>query len=146
MQVEFLLHQSSCGTKKTRDRSLFEQDLQWHQSEGRTPGSLLSYITRDGSALAGLSGSVIGTIFSITINLVAAIILTNIIAWKVALVCLALVPVLLGSGLMELRVLSRFEERHEKTFGPLDKTLLIQSQEPMFQSLLPHLTCQRTRR
>lgn len=97
-------------------RSLFEQDLQWHQSRGRTPALLLSYITRDGSALAGLSGSVIGTLFSITVNLIAAIILTHIIAWRIALVCLALVPLLLGAGLLELRVLGKFEERHENAY------------------------------
>lgn len=97
-------------------RSLFEQDLQWHQSNGRTPAMLLSYITRDGNALAGLSGSVIGTLFSITVNLIAAIILTHIIAWKIALVCLALVPLLLGAGLMELHVLGKFEERHENAY------------------------------
>lgn len=97
-------------------RSLFEQDLQWHQSKGRTPALFLSYITKDGSALAGLSGSVIGTLFSITVNLIAAIIMTHIIAWKIALVCLALVPLLLGAGLMELRVLGKFEERHENAY------------------------------
>ncbi|KAJ5733604.1 leptomycin B resistance protein pmd1 [Penicillium malachiteum] len=98
-------------------RSLFEQDLQWHQSNGRSPPLLLGYITRDGNALAGLSGSIIGTLFSITVNLFAAIILTHIIAWKVALVCLALVPLLLGAGFMELMVLGRFEERHENAYA-----------------------------
>ncbi|CAI7566425.1 unnamed protein product [Penicillium glandicola] len=97
-------------------RSLFEQDLQWHQSKGRSPALLLSYITRDGNALAGMSGSVIGTLFSITVNLIAAIILTHIIAWRIALVCLALVPLLLGAGLMELMVLGKFEERHENAY------------------------------
>ncbi|KAH8668470.1 P-loop containing nucleoside triphosphate hydrolase protein [Xylariales sp. PMI_506] len=97
-------------------RSLFEQDLQWHQSNGRTPALLLSYITRDGNALAGLSGSVIGTLFSITVNLIAAIVLTHIIAWRIALVCLSLVPLLLGAGLMELRVLGQFEEKHETAY------------------------------
>ncbi|CAG8947886.1 unnamed protein product [Penicillium salamii] len=97
-------------------RSLFEQDLQWHQSEGRSPALLLSYITRDGNALAGLSGSVVGTLFSITVNLIAAIILTHIIAWRIALVCLALVPLLLGAGLMELMVLGQFEDRHENAY------------------------------
>ncbi|KAL2264528.1 hypothetical protein VTJ83DRAFT_7038 [Remersonia thermophila] len=98
-------------------RSLFEQDVQWHQSEGRTPATLLAYITRDGSALAGLSGSVLGTLFSITANLIAAIVLTNIIAWRIALVCLALVPLLLGAGLTELRVLGRFEVKHESAWA-----------------------------
>ena len=97
-------------------RSLFEQDLEWHQSEGRTPSMLLSYITRDGKALAGLSGSVLGTLFSITVNLFAAIILTHIVAWKIALVCLSLVPLLLGCGLMELNVLGKFEEKHETAY------------------------------
>ncbi|KAK4867669.1 hypothetical protein LT330_001179 [Penicillium expansum] len=97
-------------------RSLFEQDLQWHQSNGRSPALLLSYITRDGNALAGMSGSVIGTLFSITVNLIAAIILTHIIAWRIALVCLALVPLLLGAGLMELMVLGKFEDRHENAY------------------------------
>ncbi|KAJ5651775.1 P-loop containing nucleoside triphosphate hydrolase protein [Penicillium longicatenatum] len=86
-------------------RSLFEQDLQWHQSNGH------------GNALAGLSGSIIGTLFSITVNLFAAIILTHIIAWKIALVCLALVPLLLGAGFMELLILGRFEERHENAYS-----------------------------
>ena len=97
-------------------RSLFQQDLQWHQSRNRTPAMLLSYITRDGSALAGLSGSVIGTLFSITVNLFAAIILTTIIAWKISLVCLALVPLLLGAGLLELHILGKFEMRHEGAY------------------------------
>lgn len=97
-------------------RSLFEQDLQWHQSNNRTPGLLLSYITRDGNALAGLSGSVLGTMISITVNLVAAIILTHIIAWRIALVCLSLVPLLLGAGMMELHVLGQFEEKHETAY------------------------------
>ena len=105
-----------CTVRVLSFRSLFEQDLQWHQSEGRSPALLLSYITRDGSALAGLSGSVLGTLFSITVNLIAAIILTHIIAWKIALVCLALVPLLLGAGMMELRVLGRFEDRHENAY------------------------------
>lgn len=97
-------------------RSLFEQDLHWHQSEGRTPALLLSYITRDGNALAGLSGSVIGTLFSISVNLVAAIVMTHIIAWRIALVCLSLVPLLLGAGVVQLRVLSKFEDRHENAY------------------------------
>lgn len=97
-------------------RSLFEQDIQWHQSKGRTPTLLLSYITNDGDAISGLSGSVIGTMLSITVNLVAAIILTHIIAWRIALVCLSLVPLLLGAGMMELYILGKFEDRHENAY------------------------------
>ncbi|KAK0615532.1 ABC transporter fmpD [Lasiodiplodia hormozganensis] len=98
-------------------RALFEQDLQWHQSEGRTPASLLSVITNDGNLLGGLSGSIIGTMFSIVVNLIAAIVLTHVVAWKIALVCLAIVPLLLGVGIQQLRVLAKFEERHENAYA-----------------------------
>ena len=98
-------------------RSLFEQDVQWHQSAGRTPSSLLALITNDGNQIAGLSGSIIGTVLSILINLVAAVIMTLIIAWRISLVCLAIVPILLGVGLAQLRALARFTEKHEKAFN-----------------------------
>ncbi|KAI2615191.1 putative ABC multidrug transporter [Hypoxylon sp. NC1633] len=98
-------------------RSLFEQDLQWHQSENRTPSMLLSYITSDSAAVEGLTGSIIGSVFSIGVNFIAAVILTLIIAWKIAIVCLATVPLMLGSGIMQMSILSRFAERHEKAFS-----------------------------
>jgi len=98
-------------------RAMFSQDLAWFQSERRTPAGLLAVLTRDGTSLAGLSGSVIGTVFSISINLVVAIVLTHIIAWRVALVCLALVPLLLGAGVVELKILGRFEEKHQNAWA-----------------------------
>lgn len=98
-------------------RSLFKQDLEWHQSQDRSPSGLLSYITNDSTLLAGLSGSTIGTILSIVINMVVAIILTHIVAWKIAIVCLAIVPFLLGTGIMQMHVLGQFEERHENAFN-----------------------------
>ncbi|KAI5302609.1 mitochondrial chaperone [Ascosphaera pollenicola] len=45
-------------------RALMEQDLQWHQSAGRNPSVLLSLITKDGNALSGLTGSVLGQRYS----------------------------------------------------------------------------------
>lgn len=98
-------------------RSLMEQDLQWHQGEGRNPSMLLNFITKDGASLGGLTGSIIGTIMSILVNLVVAIILTHIIAWKIALVCLAGVPIILTFGYMQLVVLARFEARHQEAFA-----------------------------
>ncbi|KAM0219721.1 hypothetical protein ACHAPA_003791 [Fusarium lateritium] len=98
-------------------RSLYEQDLDWHQSEGRTPTALLSVITTDAAAVGGFSGSIIGTIFSILVNFLVAIILSHILAWKIAIVCLVIVPILLGCGIMQLRSLSKFERRHAGAFS-----------------------------
>lgn len=98
-------------------RSLLHQPLQWHESRGRSPTMLLGYITKDGNALAGFSGSIIGTLFSVIINFLAAIILSHIIAWRIAIVCLSIVPLLLGSGFMQLRSISRFAEKHRGAFS-----------------------------
>ena len=98
-------------------RSLLEQDLQWHQSEGRSPAQLLLFITKDSDAIAGLAGSTIGSFVSVFVNLIVAIILTHVIAWKIALVCLSVVPLMLGAGFMRLIALVRFEERHATAFA-----------------------------
>ncbi|KAF4949509.1 hypothetical protein FSARC_13446 [Fusarium sarcochroum] len=98
-------------------RSLLEQGIHWHQSEGRTPTSLLGIITKDSMAVGAFSGSTFGTVFAILINVLIAIIISHIFAWKIALVCLVTLPILLGSGFMQLRMLARYEERHQAAFS-----------------------------
>lgn len=98
-------------------RSLFQQPLQWHESSGRSPNKLLAYITNDGNALAGFSGSIIGTLFAVIVNFVAAIILSHVVAWRIAVVCLVTVPLLLGAGFMQLRSIARFAEKHAGAFS-----------------------------
>lgn len=98
-------------------RSLFSQGLEWHRAEERSPATLLSIITKDSVALHGFSGSIMGTIFSIVVNFLVAVILSHIIAWKIALVFLITVPILLGSGILQVRAIARFEERHSHAFS-----------------------------
>lgn len=98
-------------------RSLMEQGVQWHQSEGRSPTSLLDIITKDSAAIGGFSGSTIGTVFAILVNFITAITLSHIIQWKIAIVCLSIVPILLFAGFMQLRMLARYEERHAASFS-----------------------------
>ncbi|KAF1957107.1 P-loop containing nucleoside triphosphate hydrolase protein [Byssothecium circinans] len=98
-------------------RSLLSQPLQWHESHGRSPTTLLGYITKDGSSLAGFSGSIVGTLFSVVINFVVAVTLSLVLAWRIALVLLAIVPLLLGAGIMQFRSISRFSEKHAGAFS-----------------------------
>lgn len=122
--------------------ALLQQPLQWHESEGRSPNLLLEYITKDGNALAGFSGSIIGTsiytldqglpirlhsneeadcflgtLFSVIVNFIAAIILSHIVAWRIAIVCLVIVPLLLGAGYMQLRAIGKFAVKHAGAFS-----------------------------
>lgn len=98
-------------------RTILEQDLEWHESGSRNPSLLLSLLTKDSTALGGLTGSVICTILSTLVSLVATITLTHIIAWKIALVCLSVVPLLLAAGFMRVTTLAKFEERHLEAFA-----------------------------
>ncbi|TQW00272.1 ABC multidrug transporter Mdr4 [Cordyceps javanica] len=98
-------------------RSLLEQDLAWHEAKDRNPSLLLDLITKDSAALGGLTGSVVCTVLSIFVSLIASITLTHIIAWKIAIVCLAVVPLLLGAGYMRVATLAKFEERHLEAFA-----------------------------
>ncbi|KAH7083051.1 leptomycin B resistance protein pmd1 [Paraphoma chrysanthemicola] len=98
-------------------QALLQQPLQWHESEGRSPSMLLEYITKDGNSLAGFSGSIVGTLFSVLVNFVAAIVLSHIVAWRIAIVCLVIVPLLLGAGYMQLRAIGRFASKHAGAFS-----------------------------
>ncbi|TQN66391.1 ABC transporter 1 [Colletotrichum shisoi] len=98
-------------------RSLLDQDVQWHQSDGRSADGLLTIITKDTAAIGGFSGSTIGTVFAICVNVLVAVVLSHVIAWKIAIVCLVTIPLLLGSGFMQLRMLARYEERHSAAFS-----------------------------
>ncbi|KAI1390393.1 P-loop containing nucleoside triphosphate hydrolase protein [Hypoxylon trugodes] len=97
-------------------RTLMEQNVEWHSSGNRTPSSLLSVITRDGASIAAFSGSIIATTFSILVNFFVAIIVSHVFAWKIALVCLAMVPILLAAGIFQIRATSRHQERSHKAF------------------------------
>ncbi|KAF8536499.1 multidrug resistance protein 1 [Trichophaea hybrida] len=98
-------------------RSLLHQDLSWHESDGRNPTNLLSYISSDANALGSLTGVILGTIFTILVNMITGIALAHAIAWKIAVVLFATVPILLFSGFMRLHVLGEFQVRHQKAFA-----------------------------
>lgn len=106
-----------CVVRTLSLRSLMEQDLHWHQSENRTPSTLLAYITSDSSKLSNLTGSIIGTLFSIAVNFCVAVILSHVLAWRIAIVCLAVVPLMLGAGFMQMRIIGKFHARHEKAYA-----------------------------
>ncbi|KAJ4171808.1 hypothetical protein NW754_007403 [Fusarium falciforme] len=98
-------------------RSLLSQTITWHNTDGRTPGTLISYIISDASALSNISGSTIGLLLAAAVNLVAGSVVSFILAWKIAIVLAPCIPVLLASGLMKLRTQAKFAERHQKAFA-----------------------------
>ncbi|KAL5612611.1 hypothetical protein BROUX41_004294 [Berkeleyomyces rouxiae] len=98
-------------------RSLFEQGMDFHEAENRTPSTLLSLITKDTAALGGFSGSIMGQGFAVFVNLVFAIILSHIVNWRIALVCLVVIPLMLGAGILQYRELAKYEIRYAGAFS-----------------------------
>lgn len=98
-------------------RFLFRQDIEWHESDGRTPSSLLAYISSDTNSMAGLTGTILGVVLAIIINMVAGIVLAHIIAWKIAVVLLSMIPILLVSGFLRLKIAANFHTRHATAFA-----------------------------
>ncbi|ODM16765.1 hypothetical protein SI65_07730 [Aspergillus cristatus] len=98
-------------------RSLLNQTIEWHHSEDRSPGTLLTYITGDASALSGITGTTIGLLLATAVNLIAGLVISLAIAWKITVVLLPTIPVLLVAGMMKLRVQAKFAERHQKAFA-----------------------------
>ncbi|GKT89223.1 LOW QUALITY PROTEIN: ABC multidrug transporter [Colletotrichum tofieldiae] len=85
-------------------------------------GTYTDLMAREDGAFARMArlqtlGTADRTVFAICVNVLVAVILSHIIAWKIALVCLVTIPILLGSGFMQLRMLARYEERHSAAFS-----------------------------
>ncbi|KAK9702026.1 hypothetical protein K7432_011439 [Basidiobolus ranarum] len=97
-------------------RSIINQDITWFDDERHSTGSLISMLNTDANHLGGLTGVVVGTVFSIMTSLFAGIILAHVIAWKIAIVVLAAVPVMLMAGFLRVRVLANFHRRHETAY------------------------------
>lgn len=98
-------------------RSLLGQTISWHGMDDRNPGTLISYITSDATALSSITGTTIGLLLAAAVNLVAGLIVSFVIAWKITIVLLPTIPVLLTAGMMKLRTQAKFAGRHQKAFA-----------------------------
>lgn len=95
--------------------SILRQDMQWFS--GRSVSSLMSNLNSDAGQLACLSGVAIGTICTVAVSISGGIILAHAIAWKIAVVLLAAVPVMVLAGYVRLRVLALAESRHRSAYN-----------------------------
>lgn len=98
-------------------RVLLAQPAAWYVSEETPSSTLMASLSADASNLGGLTGTVVGTICSILVNFVAGITLAHIVAWRIAVVILATVPILIAAGYLRLKVIADFQKRHETAYA-----------------------------
>ncbi|KAL5420086.1 hypothetical protein PMIN04_006689 [Paraphaeosphaeria minitans] len=105
---------------RTRDvsfRTVLMQDIAWFSRPGHSHHALMAKLNMDSGHISGLSGVILGTFFSIATSVVGGMILAHIVAWKIAIVLLAAVPVMLLAGFFRLRILAKAQERHETAYN-----------------------------
>ena len=97
-------------------RTMLRQDIAFFDKEENSPGALTSFLSIETTHLAGLSGATLGTILVVLTTLVGSISLSSAIGWKLALVCTATIPILLGCGFFRFWMLAHFRSRAKKAY------------------------------
>ncbi|KAJ9405152.1 hypothetical protein DTO045G8_7165 [Paecilomyces variotii] len=97
-------------------RTMLRQDISFFDREENSTGALTSFLSTETKHLSGISGVTLGTILMVSTTLGAALIISLSIGWKLALVCMAAVPVLLACGFYRFWMLAQFQERAKKAY------------------------------
>lgn len=97
-------------------RTMLRQDIQYFDRDEHTAGALTSFLSTETTHVAGLSGVTLGTLLTVITTLIAACVLSLAIAWKLALVCIATIPILLACGFFRFWLLARFQQRAKKAY------------------------------
>ncbi|KAK9494809.1 P-loop containing nucleoside triphosphate hydrolase protein [Lipomyces doorenjongii] len=100
-------------------RQMLRQDIAYFDREENTTGSLTSTLSKDAQSVEGLSGATLGQILNSMVTIIAGTILSIAVAWKLALVCFACMPLMVGCGFLRFWMLQRFQE---KAKGAYDKS------------------------
>ena len=97
--------------------TILELDIAWFAGPGRSVHELMSSFSKDSGDLACLSGVALGTVFTVIASVFGGIVLAHAVAWKIAIVLLAAVPVMILSGYVRLRMLAKTETRQRIAYS-----------------------------
>ncbi|KAL3476097.1 P-loop containing nucleoside triphosphate hydrolase protein [Aspergillus californicus] len=97
-------------------RTMLRQDIAFFDREENSTGALTSFLSTETKHLSGVSGVTLGTILMTSTTLGAAIIIALAIGWKLALVCISVVPVLLACGFYRFYMLAQFQARSKVAY------------------------------
>jgi ATP-binding cassette subfamily B (MDR/TAP) protein 1 len=92
------------------------QEAEWFDTPAHSAGALTSMLSTEPDNAAAISGATLGTLIDGAITLFGGMILALAIGWKLALVCISVVPVILVSGFVRVALLARFQIMAKKTF------------------------------
>lgn len=97
-------------------RTMLRQDINFFDKEENSTGALTSFLSTETKHLSGISGQTLGTILMTSTTLIAAIVISLSFGWKLALVCISVVPILLGCGFYRFYMLAAFQRRSKSAY------------------------------
>ncbi|KAF3769875.1 P-loop containing nucleoside triphosphate hydrolase protein [Cryphonectria parasitica EP155] len=97
-------------------RAMLRQDVEFFDRDENAAGALTSFLSTEATHMAGLSGATLATILMSLSTLVACCVISLAIGWKLALVCIATIPVLLACGFLRVWMLAQFQRRSRKAY------------------------------
>ncbi|SPQ94886.1 unnamed protein product (mitochondrion) [Plasmodiophora brassicae] len=107
-------------TERIRQRALaaiLRQDSSFFDYEEHSVGALTASLARDAQQVQGASGAILATILQVIVNLVACVTVSVAYGWKLALVGVCGLPLMIGSGLVRVRILAHFSEKSKEAYA-----------------------------
>lgn len=98
-------------------RAMLRQDVAFFDKEENTAGALTSFLSTETTHVAGLSGVTLGTLLMMMTTLVAAMVVSLAVGWKLSLVCISTIPILLGCGFFRFWLLAHFQRRSKAAYA-----------------------------
>ncbi|GJN68847.1 multidrug resistance protein 3 [Purpureocillium lilacinum] len=98
-------------------RAMLRQDVAFFDQDENTAGALTSFLSTETTHVAGLSGVTLGTLLMMMTTLIAAMVVSLSIGWKLSLVCISTIPILLGCGFFRFWMLAHFQRRSKAAYA-----------------------------
>ncbi|KAI8918639.1 multidrug resistance protein 1a [Powellomyces hirtus] len=94
--------------------AMLQQEPGWFDREDNRTGTLVAQIATDTARVNVLVGSVMGTLLQLAVNLVGCLLVSFIVSWKTTVVIVAVIPMLIASGMMQMASLKGFGAKTQK--------------------------------
>src|SRR5690606_8202633 len=102
--------------RKAAIANILRQDISFFDKDENATGALVTFLSTQTYDLAGISGITLGTIMQAATCIVAAFVVGLSFGWKLALVCMACIPLVIGCGFLRFHMLARFQQRARKSY------------------------------
>ncbi|CAG8568513.1 1357_t:CDS:2 [Racocetra fulgida] len=96
--------------------SILRQDISFFDDENHGVGVLTSHLSLDITHINGLAGFRLGNILQVLALIFVSVIVAFIAGWKFTLVCLCCAPLMIGAGLLHIKMISGFHQKSKKAY------------------------------